>query len=256
MTGARRIVALLALACALGVVPPTATSAGAQTTEYVLSKYVAARGGRAKLDAVKSRRLFGKLVVGSDSGPIVIEAMRPDLLRTTVIIGGQRYIRGFDGRSAWEALDAPSGGVRPMSPIETRNISEEADFDGPLVNPARAGDKVAYVGRATVDGRNTYKLSVTLHIGSGYVDYYYLDPTTFLPVMWEGTRSINNQMATFESRFPTYRTFGGLPYPVLIETSIHGGPTQRMTIDSVVVNPSFGKTYFTMPKFENGKITP
>lgn len=221
--------------------------AHSQSLESVLARYVAARGGKAKIAATHTQRTHAHITIGQANGAIVIDQGRPALMRMDIVIAGNHFARGYDGSKGWQALIADTGGVQIMSPLDTRNIGLEADFDGPLVNLAAEKNSVSLMGRATVDGRNAYKIQVLLNGGGGYVDYYYLDPTTYLPVVWEGTRLVNGQMLTFVTHFRAYKLFGGLQYPVRIETTTNGTPPQTTMIDDVEINPKLDPAEFRAP---------
>jgi len=223
--------------------------AGAQTVESVLARYVSARGGTAKIEAVHTLRTTAHITIGQTAGTITIDQARPVLLRMDMMILGSHYARGYDGAKGWQALIADTGGVQIMSPLDTRNFAIEASFDGPLVDPAVGGNKISLAGRSMQDGRNTYKVQVILNGGGGYVDYYYLDPVTYLPVVWEGTRLVNGQMLTFTTHFRAYKSFGGLQFPVKIETTTTGTPPQLTSVDNVVLNPPFEPDHFKIPTF-------
>jgi hypothetical protein len=140
-----------------------------------------------------------------------------------------------------------------MNALDTRNFAIEADFDGPLVDPAAGKSKVALMGRAMMDGKNTYKIQVILNGGGGYVDYYYMDPVTYMPLAWEGTRLVNGQMLKFTTHFRVYKTFGGLQFPVQVETATNGTPPQSTTISNVQLNPTLDPKEFHAPMFPKRK---
>lgn len=240
-----------ALLSALLIAPLGVTHA--QTVESVLAKYVAARGGKAKIAAVHSLRTTASIKIGQATGAATIDQARPALLRVDMLIVRAHYARGYDGSKAWQALIADTGGVQIMNALDTRNFALEADIDGPLVDPAAGKNKVALMGRSMIDGKNSYKVQVILNGGGGYVDYYYLDPVTFLPVAWEGTRLVNGQMLTFLTHFRAYKSFGGLQYPVRIETTTNGTPPQTTTVENVEINPTLDFKEFKAPVFARKK---
>ncbi len=92
-----------------------------------------------------------------------------------------------------------------------------------------------------------------LNGGGGYVDYYYLDPVTYLPVVWEGTRLVNGQMLKFTTHFRTYKAFGGLQYPTAVEATTNGTPPQTTTITNVEINPDLDPAEFKPPVFVRTK---
>jgi zinc protease len=223
--------------------------AHSQTVESVLAKYVAARGGKARIEAVKTQRTQAHIMIGDTKGTVIIDQSRPALMRMDMMILKNHYARGYDGTKGWQALMADTGGVQIMPPLDSRNFGIEADFDGPLVDPAAGHNKVALMGRALMDGKNTFKVQVVLNGGGGYIDYYYLNPTTYLPVVWEGTRLVNGQMLRFTTHFRAYKAFGGLQFPVGVETTTNGTPPQLTTIDNVELNPTLDPKEFKVPVF-------
>ena len=242
-----------ALTFAVVLISPIA-AAHAQTLDAVLAKYVSARGGKAKLAATQTLRTHAHITIGPASGTVTIDQSRPALLRMDMMVNGAHYARGYDGSKAWQALVADTGGVQVMSPLDARNFAIEADFDGPLVHAEDGKNKVTLVGRAMMDVRNTYKVQVVLNGGGGYVDYYYLDPVTYLPVVWEGSRLINGQMLTFVTHFRAYKAFGGLQFPVKVETTTNGTPPQTTTVDDVEINPKLDPAEFKPPVFAKRRI--
>ncbi|MDQ6738621.1 MAG: hypothetical protein M3Z30_13105 [Gemmatimonadota bacterium] len=228
--------------------------AHAQSLESVLAKYVSARGGKAKIAAAQTLRTHAHITIGQVSGTVTIDQSRPALLRMDMVVNGAHYARGYDGSKAWQALMADTGGVQIMSPLDTRNFAIEADFDGPLVHAEDGRNKVTLVGRGMMDLKNTFKVQVVLNGGGGYVDYYYLDSATGLPVVWEGTRLINGQMLTFTTHFRAYKDFGGLQFPVKVETTTNGTPPQTTLVDNVEINPKLDPAEFKPPVFAKRRI--
>ncbi len=227
--------------------------AHAQTVESVLAKYVTARGGKTRIARAQTQRTYARLTIGQAKGTVTIDQARPALMRMDMMIVGNHFARGYDGAKGWQALIADTGGVQIMPALDSRNFAIEADFDGPLVDAVAGKNKVALMGRAMMDAKNTYKVQVILNGGGGYVDYYYLDPVSYLPVVWEGTRLVNGQMLTFTTHFRAYKAFGGLQFPVRVETTTNGTPPQTTLIDSVEVNPAINLAEFKPPVFAKRK---
>lgn len=219
----------------------------APTIDAVLAKYVASRGGKAKIAATHALRTAAHIKIGQATGTVTIDQARPGYMRMDMLIANNHFARGYDGSRAWQALIADTGGVQIMNALDTRNFAIESSFDGPLVDPASGKNKVSLIGREMMDGKNTYKVQVILAGGGGYIDYYYLDPVTYLPVVWQGNRLVNGQMLTFNTHFREYKSFGGLAFPVRVETTTNGTPPQATTVDSVIVNPTIDVKEFKPP---------
>src|SRR6266545_5543157 len=96
----KRTVVLLALILSLAE-----TSAQALTLNEVITRHINARGGAARLKAIRSLRLTGTVTFGRRDRKI--EAgwgtayKRPGLIRTEVTLQGVTAINAFDGKQGW-----------------------------------------------------------------------------------------------------------------------------------------------------------
>src|SRR5580658_5029446 len=112
----------------------------AQTTiNQILSKVYVARGGLTRIRALRSERVSGTISFGAEaSGPFSVELKRPMKMRMTLAVQNQTMIRVYDGAQGW-ANNPFAGKLNPdtMAEEDLKNISEEADFDGPLVDYAK-----------------------------------------------------------------------------------------------------------------------
>jgi hypothetical protein len=101
------------------------------------------------------------------------------MIRQDFTLQGMTQVQAYDGAAAWQIQ--PFGGKKDpelMGDDDSRDLIEQADIDGPLVDYQAKGNKVEYLGHDTVDGDDAYKLKVTLK--NGDILYYYLDPDTYL----------------------------------------------------------------------------
>ena len=79
---------------------PRRSGAG-QTADELIAKNMAARGGLEKLKAVKTMRLTGKMKVGDDTMPSLLELKRPNMSRWQFTFDGQTAVQAFDGKAGW-----------------------------------------------------------------------------------------------------------------------------------------------------------
>ena len=124
-------------------------AASAQTVDDILEKYIAARGGLAKIKAIQSERVTGTMVFSPEvQGPFVVERERPLKLHMEVTVGRDTVIRVYDGKSAgwvYNPFASNPATVRPMTENDLRSIQEEADFEGPFINYKAKGNQLEYV---------------------------------------------------------------------------------------------------------------
>ena len=97
----------------------------------------------------------------------------------------------------------------PYTADETKSASEQADLDGPLVDYAAKGTVVELAGMGKVNGRDNYRLKLTLK--SGYSFHVWIDAQTFLESKIEGTpRRLDGEYHPVEIYMTDYRSTNGL----------------------------------------------
>jgi outer membrane lipoprotein-sorting protein len=225
-----------------------ASSVRAQTVTQILAKVFVARGGLAKIHALKSQRVAGTISFGSEaSGPFAVELKRPLKMHMTLTVQNQTMIRVFDGTQGW-ANNPFAGKVNPesMTDEDLKNITEEADFDGPLVDYAKKGNKVELVGKDKVEDKDVWRVKLTTK--SGDVRYYLFDANTYLLSKWEGKRRAEGKDFPVESYFRDYRNVEGLKFSFQIDSGSSATDlTQKLVIDKIELNPEIPDSEFAKP---------
>lgn len=225
-----------------------AMPAMAQSVDEIIAKNIQARGGLEKLKAVKSMRMTGKLPIGPGAeAPLVIETTRPNNLRLEITVQGLTLVQAYDGQNAWGIM--PFQGKKDPETLgedERKNLAEEADFDGPLVDYKAKGNKVELVGKEAVEGTDAYKLKITLK--NGDVRYQYLDTDSFLTLKEESKRTIRGTETETEAVLGDYKDTNGLILPYSIENGVKGNPQkQKITLEKIELNPVIDAARFKMP---------
>jgi outer membrane lipoprotein-sorting protein len=238
----RKILAGLALA-ALVAVP-----ASAQTLDEVLAKNAKAKGGLDKLKAVQTIRMTGTMTIGPGmEAPFVMEQKRPNSLRMEFTLQGMTGIQAYDGKTGWQLM--PFSGRKDAEPLPEdalKQLAEQADFDGPLVDYKAKGNTVELVGKEKLEGSDVYKLKLTLKTGD--VRYIYLDADQFLEIKTEGKTKIRGTDVEGEGTIGDYKEVGGLMIPHAMESGQKGSPQKmKMTIQKVELNVPLDDERFKMP---------
>jgi len=230
----------------VGLIP---ASAGAQTVDDIVARHIEARGGLERIKAVQSIRMTGRANAGPGRDALVHrEIKRPNRIRTEFTIQGMTGVYAFDGERGWEV--SPFLGrmdPEPMSPESAQQAGEQADTAGPLVDWRAKGHRVALVGRETVEGREAYRLEVTL--AGGTVRHDFIDAQSFLLVKTESTRLVRGHKRDVVTTFSDYKRVGGLLFAHAIVAST-GGAAHRLSIvvEKVELNPTLDDTRFRMPE--------
>jgi hypothetical protein len=220
----------------------------AQTADELINKNIQAHGGAEKLKAIKSLKMSGKMSMqGGMEAPFVFEKKRPDKLRIEFIVQGMTGIQAYDGSTAW-ALMPFTGSKDPqkMTEEDTKDMIEQADFDGPLVDYKAKGNSVEYVGKEDVEGTEAHKLKLTLK--NGNVRYLYLDPDTGLEMKATAVIKREGVEATVDSFFGDYKEVNGMTFPFSIEQKIKGQPGPQFAVEKVEIDVDLQDSLFLMPQ--------
>ena len=224
-------------------------AAAAQTADEIVKKALDARGGVDKLKAVQSERVTGRIAFARGvEGTFVVELKRPLKMHVEISVEGQTIIRVYDGKSSGWMINpfAGSNDVQPLSAEDLKNISDESDFDGPLVDYQTKGNQIELAGKEILDDKPVYRLKLTNK--NGDIRFYFFDASTFLLLKWEGIRKTGGQDLPWESFFSDFREVQGLKYPFRIDQGSPGTDIkQTLTAEKIEIEPQIDDSHFAKP---------
>lgn len=223
--------------------------AAAQTAEEIVKKALEARGGVEKIKAVRSERVSGHVSFSqSMEGTFVVELKRPLKMHVEITIEGQKIIRVYDGKSSGWMVNPflETKEVQPLSPEDLKNISDESDFDGPLVDYKSKGNQIEFVGKESLDDKPVYRLRLTNK--NGDVRFYFFDASSYLLLKWEGIRKSGEQELPWESFFSDFHEVQELKFPFRIDQGSPGTELKQILIaEKIELNPQIEDSRFTKP---------
>jgi outer membrane lipoprotein-sorting protein len=242
----------------LSLVVPLASGANVpavpsgMSAAQVVERSVEARGGLQAWRAVQTMSYSGLLDAGGKKSaqlPFLLELKRSHKSRFELEFENDKALQVYDGVHGWKLRPYLNRrDVEPFTPDELRSASMEADLDGPLVDYAAKGSRVDLEGTDRVEGRDAYRLKVT--VKGGETRHIWVDAQTFLETKIEGIpRRMDGKIRAVEVYYRDYRNVGGLMVPYVLETAVQGvRQSHKMTIESVQVNPKLDDSLFTAPK--------
>jgi hypothetical protein len=250
---AAALLAVLLAASDILATPPTPAApatlaAPAPTADEIVAGYVAARGGIRKLRSLQTLRQEGRVNAGAGrDGLVTREIKRGGRIRFEFTVQGVTSVFASDGQHGWKVHPFEGEmGPRPLPEDVVMEAGEQADIDGPLVDWKSKGHQIELAGREAVDGRETYKLKVTLK--SGGVLFSYLDVKSKYLVRTESTRQVRGRPVRMETTFGDYRKTKGILFPHLVEVRAAGRPqVLRVVVDKIEVNPPLSEARFAPP---------
>lgn len=225
-----------------------ATSASAQTAEEIVAKYIKTIGGSDKIQAVKTLRRSGKFTGGGGfEAAVVEENKRGNMVRQEFSLQGMTAVNAYDGKTGWKI--EPWQGKKDPEPLgeeEMKQIVEDSDFDGPLVNYQAKGSKVEYVGIEPVEGTDAFKLKLTL--ANGDVRYYYMDTDYYVPIKIDTKRMVRGAEREYETSLSDYKEVAGWYMPFSVEVNVKGSQNrQKVTFDKIEANVPIDDNRFHLP---------
>jgi hypothetical protein len=227
-----------------------AASARSQTADELVARHIEARGGLDKLKALESVKLTGKLLFTGDFAlelALMELKRRPGMVREEVSLQGLTAVQAWDGSGGWQ-ISPFQGRKDPerMSLDDSKDLIEDADIDGPLVDWQSKGNKVEYIGKEDVDGTDAHKLRVTSRDGD--VQTIFLDPDYFLVIRIQRQRIVRGVEVESETDFGNYERVSGVLIPFSRETGPRGAPkSQRIVIEHAEANVPTDVGVFAFP---------
>jgi len=158
---------------------------------------------------------------------------------------GKTAIQVYDGTKGWKLRPYLNRHeVEPFTADELKVAAMQSDLDGPLVDYAAKGTKVALEGADKVDGNDAYRLKLTFKNGS--VQHLWIDAKTFLEAKIEGTpRRLDGKSHSVEVYYHDFRPVSGLMIPFVSETKVQGvKQTEKILVEKAAVNSAVEDSRF------------
>ena len=154
----------------------------------------------------------------------------------------------YDGTTGWQ-ISPFQGRKDPelLGEDDMREMVEDADFDGPLVDYKQKGNIIEYIGHDVVDGDDALKLKVTLK--NGDIIYYFLDPDTAIEIRTDKLIFVRGSMHETVTDMGSYKPVAGVMYPFSLASGPKNDPSswQSVTIEKMEVNVQLSSSEFAVP---------
>lgn len=205
----------------------------------VLAKYLEAIGGKDALAKVEDKSTIMRGTAMGQSITLTIKQKAPNKLRQEVKAGGMEQIIIFDGEKAVMKVMDQKIEVKDKE-LEALKLEAQMDF---LLSPQSFGITLSYEGKETVNGKDAYKIKMTLPSGLRWFTYF--DVESGLKV--KDQREIQTQMGLSEQTviYDDYREVEGVKYPYKITQSF-GGQSVDVTVSSIKVNRGMSDDIFVI----------
>jgi hypothetical protein len=221
------LVAMLAIA-------PSLSAQAKPSGDELYNKYVEAAGGKAAMQKVTSRHVWGTFEVPAQgmSGPIEILTANPMKMITKIEIPGMGSVTsGLNGETGW--IVNPAMGPMLVDGIALDQMKQQADMQA-LLDPAKYVTSRATSGEANHGGSPCWLVTVTTKWKETYTECY--DKATGL--LSATIRKQSTPMGDLEATtvYSDYKAFDGVKMASVIRASTMG-IEQIIRIDSMSTKP-------------------
>jgi outer membrane lipoprotein-sorting protein len=242
--------ALAALCAALSAPvlaqPAQPAPAAAPSLDAIVAKNIQAKGGEAKLKAIQSMRMAGRVSIQGMDLSMLIMTKRPNMMRQEMQFQDKKIVQGFDGATAW-IINPLMGSetAQEMTGPQAELAKDQADFDGPLLDWKGKGHTLELVGTEDVGGAKAHKLKLTKK--NGQIQYLFLDADSGIDLKTTVSVPQGATTMTVETEMSDYRPVEGIMMPHALKTSINGMPTGSIVVEKIELNVPVDEAQFKMP---------
>ena len=247
---------LFVLGCLAALIAPAA-GASDLTVAQIVDKNVAARGGLQNWRAVSNMTLAGEMDAGGKQDtrlPFVWTMKRPHKSRLEIKFYDQTAVQVYDGKQGWKVRPFLNrNDVEPYTTAEAKSAAGWQELDGPLVDSAAKGIKVELAGKEAVEGRDNYKLRLTL--ANGNQRNLWVDTKTFLETKMDGEpRRMDGRIRKVAVFYRDYKRVDGVTVPYTLETVVDGvKQSHKISVQTVAINKPLDDALFAKPQITLAK---
>ena len=121
-----------------------------------------------------------------------------------------------------------------MADDQLKQIKDQADMDGPLINYKEKGHTVELVGETEIEGTPVIELKLTKK--NEDVVHIFLDKEYKLEVMSRAKMDMMGQQVEAETYFSDYNEVGGTVMPHALAVKMNGQVVQNLTFNKIDTN--------------------
>jgi zinc protease len=235
----------IAAGVALLTLPMISQAQAKLTAEQILEKNIAASGGRAAFDKIKTTTMKGTLNVKSNGikGTIEITAKSPDKVLVNSTLPGVGVMQqGYDGKTGWS--QDPFTGLRKLEGAELEALKRQAQFNEQL-NYKSFYTKVSLIGKQKLNGKEVYALKMIPKTGKPSTSYF--DAKTFLLIKQDMVTESPQGTFPVESLISEYKTIDGVKFPTVMQQKVGNVAEMEMRFTDITNNTPVEDKIFAMP---------
>ena len=211
------------------------------TAKSIIDKYIKAIGGKANLEKVKDKTTIMRGSVQGMNLTMVVYQKEPNKIKQELDAGVMKQETYYDGKKG----EVSAGGNTQEITGDALEAMKYQAMIHPLFIIDSLNVKTKLLGTEKVNGKDAYKIEVSLPTGKSWTEYY--DPQTGYKV--KDVQQITVPQGTFtkENDYSDYKNVGGVMYPFKLVQSV-GPQTIELNVSSIKVNTGIPDSKFEIKK--------
>ena len=220
----------------------------AQSVDDIINKYVEARGGKDKLNAIRSVYMEGSRQMMGNEVLVKATMVQSKLFRTDFEVGGTTGYTIVTPTEGWSFIPMQSPKVEPISSDRLKTMQGQLDMLGPLIDYEAKGNKAELQGKETIEGKEAYKIKIIMSTGKEAT--YYIDTKTNLLIQSRQMSAArgNNAPQEIITNYSDYKLFDGIMFPQTIANPGAGMMGGSTTFDTIVINKAIDEGQYKPSK--------
>ena len=212
--------------------------ANGQSVDEVINQYIDTRGGKEKLNSIKSIYFEGTRDMMGNEVQVKVTKVDGKLNRVDFEFGGNSGYTIITPDKGWAYIPMRSDKPEEIPEARLKTMQDQLDIAGPLVDYAAKRYQAALKGKETVNGKEAYKIQLTNTTGKDIS--YFIDTKTNLLIqsrqMSESGRNGGGEAKEIITNFSDYKEVGGVMFPHTVVTEGAGMGAGSMSFDKIELN--------------------
>ena len=222
----------------------SAVSLSAQTAGEIVSKHVAAIGGKDAISQVKSVYMETSITMMGGENPSTTTIVNGVGYKSETDFNGTKIVQCYTDKGGWTINPMAGAATATPMPDDVYNAGKaQINIGGALYDYAAKGSKVELLGK---DG-GAYKIKLTSKENVEAV--YLIDSTSYLITSVTSKGKMQDQDVDITTKYSDYRkTELGYVIPYAIDVDFGGQFGLTIAVKKVELNKTIDPAVFAMPK--------
>jgi hypothetical protein len=214
----------------------------AKPVDEIINRYAAARGGKEKLKLISSLYMEGTKKMMGNEVAVKITKVDGKLFRNDFEVGNNKGYTIITPTTGWFFIPIHSQTIQSITGDRLVVMQNELDIIGPLINHTIKGHKAVLAGKEDVNGREAYKIKLTLNKGKEI--FYLINKETSLllqtrqmvPALDKNGNEIEGSEKELITDFSDYKSVDGILFPHKISNPGNGLTSGSITFSKIELN--------------------